>query len=83
MKLLLVYSWIKPKFLTQYLTKVFSKNHKKGFTTESIAMLESFLSNRKQCLKNGIEYSNWVAINHGVAQGTDLGTLIFYNIYQR
>ena len=35
----------------------------------------SFLSYRKQCVKNGIEYSNWVTINHGVPQGTVLGPL--------
>ena len=57
--------------------KIFlEKIAKYGFSTESIAMLESFLSNRKQCLKNGIEYSNWVTINHGVPQGTVLGPLI-------
>ena len=58
--------------------KIFlDKIAKYGFSTESIAMLESFLSNRKQCVKNGIEYSNWVTINHGVPQGTVLGPLIF------
>ena len=58
--------------------KIFlEKITKYGFGTESIAMLESFLSNRKQCVKNGIEYSNWVTINHGVPQGTVLGPLIF------
>ena len=50
---------------------------KYGFSTESISMLESFLSSRKQCVKNGIEYSNWVTINHGVSQGTVLGPLNF------
>ena len=40
-------------------------------------MLESFLSNRKECVKNGIEDSNWVTINHGVPQVTVLGPLIF------
>ena len=50
---------------------------KYGFSTESIAMLELFSSNRKQCVKNGIEYSNWVTINHVVPQGTVLGPLIF------
>ena len=48
-----------------------------GFSTESIAMLESVLSNRKQCVKNGFQYSNWVTINHGVTQGTVLELLIF------
>ena len=50
---------------------------KYGFSTESIAKLEAFLSYRKQCVKNGIEYPNWVTINHGVLQGTVLGPLIF------
>ena len=50
---------------------------KYGFSTESIAMLESFLSNRKQCVKNGFEYSNWLTINDAVPQGTILGPLIF------
>ena len=56
------------------LLKLFQKY---GFSTESTAILESFLFNRKQCVKNGIEYSNWVTINHGVPQGTVLGPLIF------
>ena len=33
--------------------------------------------NRKQCVKNGIEYSNSVTINHGVPQGTAIGPIIF------
>ena len=58
--------------------KIFlEKIAKYGFSTESIAMLESFLSNRKQCVTSGIEYSNWVTINHGVPQGIVLGPLIF------
>ena len=40
-------------------------------------MLEPFLSNRRQCVKNGITYSNLMRINHGVPQGTVLGPLIF------
>ena len=44
---------------------------------DSIAVLESLLSNRKQCVKNGLEYFNWVTINHGVPQGTVLGPFIF------
>ena len=57
--------------------KIFlEKITKYGFSTESIAILESFLSSRKQCVRNGIEYSNLVTINHGVPQRTVLGPLI-------
>ena len=56
---------------------VLEKITKYGFNTESIAMLESFLCNKKQCVKNGIENLNWVTINQGVTQGTVLGPLIF------
>ena len=42
-----------------------------------LSLLCTYLLNRKQCVKNGIEYSNWVTINHGVPQGTVLGPLIF------
>ena len=59
--------------------KIFlEKITKYGFSTESIAMLESFMSNRKQCVKNGIENSNWVTINNGVPQGTVLGPFLIY-----
>ena len=40
-------------------------------------MLKSFLSNRKQCVKSGISYSDWTTNNHGVPRGTFLGHLIF------
>ena len=57
--------------------KVFlEKITKYGLSTEPIAMLDSFCSNRKQCVENGIEYSDWVTINHEVPQGTLLGPLI-------
>ena len=46
-------------------------------------MLESFSSNRKQCVKNGIEYSKCMTINHGVPQGTVLGHFKFYTLYQQ
>ena len=35
------------------------------------------LSNRKQCIKSGIIYSDWTTINLGVHQGTHLELLIF------
>ena len=40
-------------------------------------MLESFLSNRKQYVKNGLKNSNWVTISHGVPQESILGPLFF------
>ena len=40
-------------------------------------MLESFLSIRKQCVKNGIEFSKWVTINRGVPQRTVFRHLVF------
>ena len=40
-------------------------------------LLNSFFCDRKQCVKNGIPKSDWVVINHGDLQGTDLGPLIF------
>ena len=50
---------------------------KYGFGKDSIEMLKSFLSNRKQCVKNGTTYSDWTETNHGVPQGTVLGPLVF------
>ena len=61
-------------FITQNFLAKITKN---GLITESIAMLELFLSNIKYCVKNSIAYSNWVTINHGVPQETVLGLLIF------
>ena len=40
-------------------------------------LLNSFLTNRKQCVGNGIFESDWTIINHGVPQGTVLGPLVF------
>ena len=40
-------------------------------------LLNSFLFDRKQCVRNGIAKSDWVVINHGFPQGTVLGPLMF------
>ena len=39
--------------------------------------MNSFLINRKQCVRNGIVESDWTIINHGIPQGTVLGPLAF------
>ena len=43
----------------------------------TILLLKSFLENRTQCVKLGIDLSDKITINHGVPQGTVLGPLIF------
>ena len=48
-----------------------------GIGENARILLNSFLCDRKQCVKNGIAKSDWVVINHGVPQGTVLGPLIF------
>ena len=48
-----------------------------GIGENARILLNSFLCDRKQCVKNGIAKSDWVVINHGVHQGTVLGPLIF------
>ena len=48
-----------------------------GIGENARILLNSFLCDRKQCVKNGIAKSDWVVINHGVPQGPVLGPLIF------
>ena len=40
-------------------------------------LLNSFLINRKHCVRNEIFESDWTIINHGVLKGTALGPLVF------
>jgi len=51
-----------------------------GFSLLSCELLLSYLKNRKQRVKLGDVYSEWVSPNKGVPQGSILGPLIF-NIY--
>ena len=53
------------------------KIEKYGFGENAGVLLNSFLVNRKQCVRNGIVESDWRIINHGVPQGTVLGPLVF------
>ena len=40
-------------------------------------MLNSFLINRRQCVRNGTAESDWTIIDQDVPQGTVLGPLVF------
>ena len=48
-----------------------------NFSQSTVFLLQSFLENRTQCVKLGIDFSDRISINHGVPQGTVLGPLIF------
>ena len=51
-----------------------------GMSTDSVSLLESYLSNRKQQIKiNGI-LSSWSDIQKGVPQGSILGTLLLMSL---
>ena len=48
-----------------------------NLSQSTILLLKSFLENRTQCVKLGIDLSDKLTINHGVPQGTVLGPVIF------
>ena len=48
-----------------------------NFSQSTILLLKSFLENRTQYVKLGIDSSDKITINHGVPRGTVLGPLIF------
>ena len=48
-----------------------------NLSQSTFLFLKSFLENRTQCVKLGIDFSDKININHGVPQGTVLGLLIF------
>ena len=48
-----------------------------NLSQSTILLFKSFLLNRTQCVKLGIDLSDKITINHGVPQGTVLGPLNF------
>ena len=48
-----------------------------NLSQSTILLLKSFLENRTQCVKLGVDLSDKITINHGVPHGTVLGPLIF------
>lgn len=48
-----------------------------GLSEKSLALLKSYLINRKQCIKIGSTLSNWDDLYRGVPQGSILGPVLF------
>ena len=59
------------------LDNLIQKNSKYGFGENARFLLNSFLINRKQCVRCEIVESDWTIIRHGVPHGTVLGPLVF------
>jgi hypothetical protein len=48
-----------------------------GVASSSLNLFESYLNNRKQCVKVGTHSSNWQTMLKGVLQGSILDPILF------
>ena len=59
---------------------IVAKLHAYGFSIESLKLINSYLTGRKQRVKINDQFSSWMDILFGVAQESILGPLLF-NIF--
>ena len=68
-------------FNSIFCTKIFLKKADCfNFSEPAVNLLISVLTQTSQCVKIGTEISEHIFVNHGVPQGTVLGTLIFLSL---
>ena len=61
---------------------IVAKLHAYGFSTESLKLINSYLTERKQRVKMNDQFSSWLDIAVGVSQGSILGPLLLIYFYE-